>query len=139
MIVRALDANGDWIYGKGLEDYKNGNLAIAQTIVTRLKSFLGDCFFATNAGIDWFNLLGSKNELALNLAVSATILNTPNILSIEQLSIVLNSDRQITIKYKVKTTFGLVAATILQSASFFLNTEGGNTLTTEDGVPLRTE
>lgn len=107
MIVRALDSQGDWTYGKGKNDYKSGLLAIAQDIQCRVSSFLGDCFFATNEGIDYFNLLGAKNELALNLAIAATILNTDQVTGILQLGISLNANRLMTVQYRVQTALSL--------------------------------
>lgn len=111
MIVRAIDGTGDWEYGKGKNDYKSANDAVTQNIGTRLYSFLGDCFFDTAAGIDWFNFLGSKNEVGLNLAVSATILNTENVTGILQLSINLSANRNVTIRYKVQTTYSQISGT----------------------------
>jgi hypothetical protein len=106
MIVRALDVNGDWVFGIGTSAYLSGNAAIAQDIQTRLSSFLGDCFFDTGAGIDWFNLLGGKDLTALNLAVAAVILNTNNVTGGLQLSVVYNpATRSVTIKYQVQTTY----------------------------------
>lgn len=105
MIVRALDDLEDWTYGKGKNDYRSGILATAQNIQTRVSSFLYDCFFATNEGIDWFNLLGGKNQLALNLAVSTTILNTENVTGLQQLSINLDVSRVIRIIYNVQTSY----------------------------------
>lgn len=105
MIVRSIDTDGDWLFGKGLNDYKSANSAVAQDIQTRLYSFLGDCFFDLGAGINWFGFLGSKNELGLNLAVSAVILNTANVISLTQLSITLTTERVCTISYTVQTTY----------------------------------
>ena len=106
MIVRAIDGTGDWIFGIGTSAYISGNAAIAQDIQTRLSSFLGDCFFDTGAGVDWFNLLGSKNQTALNLAVAAVILNTNNVTGGLQLSVTYNAQtRNVTIKYQVQTTY----------------------------------
>lgn len=106
MIVRALDSSGDWIFGTGSNAYLSGNAAVGQDIQTRLSSFLGDCFFDTGAGIDWFNLLGGKDQTALNLAVGAVILNTNNVTGGLQLSIVYNAgSRNVTIKYQVQTTY----------------------------------
>lgn len=105
MIVRGISATGDWLFGKGRNDYKTGNEAVGQNIQTRLKSFLNDCFFATDAGIDWFNLLGNKNQIALNLAVSATILNTADVTGIQQISIFVDTSRVVRIQYNVQTTY----------------------------------
>lgn len=109
MICRAIDINGDWLFGKGKNDYKQRNDAIAQDIQTRLQSFLGDCFFDTASGIDWFNLLGSKNQIALNLAISAVLLNTPDVTGILQLSVFLDVNRLLTVQYRVQTVYSTAA------------------------------
>jgi len=106
MIVRALDITGDWEFGKGKNDYKRGLNAVQQNIKTRLMSFLGDCFFDTTAGIDWFNLLGAKDRLALELAIQSVIINTQNVTGILQLSVSESANRRITITYRVQTTLG---------------------------------
>lgn len=134
MIIRALDADGDWTFGKGKNDYVSLNDAVGQNIQTRLSSFLGDCFFSSDSGIDWFNLLGSKNQIALNLAVSAVILNTDNVLGLIELSIELDETRRLTIQYSVQTSFGTVTDTIQnETLNDILTTEDGDPLTTEDG------
>ena len=134
MIVRGLDANGDWMFGKGKNDYKSGNYAVEQSIKTRLQSFLGDCFFATDAGLDWWNLLGSKDITTLTLAVKATIFNTPNVTAIISSSVNLDRNRKITITYAVKTAYsGQSVESVVRSVSSFLLTEAGEILTTEDG------
>ena len=58
MSVRAIDDNRDWQFGQSKQSYKVGIEETAQMIKTRVLSFLGDCFFATQEGIDWLNLLG---------------------------------------------------------------------------------
>lgn len=115
MRVRALDLQGDWTFGKGQNDYKTGQAAAVELIQTRLLSFLGDCFFDSGSGIDWFGYLGGKDELSLNLAVSSTILNTPDqngnqiVTGLKQLSIVLNRQtRNISIQYQAITVFSVV-------------------------------
>lgn len=108
MIVRALDGNGDWTFGKGRNDYKKNLHAITQNIQTRLSSFLGDCFFDLSAGIDWWDLLGSKNQIGLSLAVSTTILNTYGVTGILQLQVDLNHvTRVFSVKYRVQTIFSV--------------------------------
>lgn len=114
MIVRAIDEDGDWTFGKGIEDYKSNLDALVQNIRTRLYSFLGNCFFAVNDGIDWFNLIGSKNQVGLNLAVSGTILSTAGVTSILQLSLTLNADRKITVQYNAQTVYGATGQQVFQ-------------------------
>lgn len=141
MRVRALDSNGDWEYGKGQNDYKVNRDAVQQNIQTRLSSFLGDCFFDTGAGINWFGFLGGKDQLGLNLSVSAIILNTQFVLGMIQLSIVLDPvSRNLVIRYSVNTAFGALTGTLAQTISelvfvseddFTFITEGGTVLVTE--------
>lgn len=106
MKVRAISATGDWKFGKGRNDYVKDEKAVTQCIKTRLQSFLGDCFFDVTAGIDWFNLNGSKNQQALSLAVSAVILNTPDVTALIALSSTLSQNRTMLLQYSVETVYG---------------------------------
>ncbi len=117
MRVRAIDGDHDWTFGKGRNNYKKDLAAVVQNIDTRLSMFLGDCFFALDQGIDWFNLLGTKEQLAINLAISATILNTNDVTGLLQLSTELNpTTRLYTVYYRVQTSYSTTSAT------FSLNT-----------------
>lgn len=61
MKFRVLDENWDWNYGRGIQDYTSASLAIAYDIKTKILSWYGDCFFAMEDGVDWKNILGSKD------------------------------------------------------------------------------
>lgn len=136
MRVRAIDDNNDWTYGQGQNNYKSGQNAIQQNIQTRLQSFLGDCFFNLAAGIDWFNLLGQKSLLQLQLAISAVILNTEGVSGIVSLNFDLQTDRNLIISYSV-TVYGTTQVVVgtLATANF-ITTEDGDVLTTESGGGL---
>lgn len=117
MRIRAVDGNNDWQFGKGQNDYKRGLTACVQNIATRLQEFLGDCFFNNGAGIDWLNLLGAKDQISLNLSISAIILNTEDVTGINQLSATLNPDtRNFQVEYEVQTVFGTTVAGIVLAA-----------------------
>ncbi len=116
--VRALDSSHDWLFGKGQNDYKRNNAAVIQNIDTRLNAYLGDCFFDSGAGIDWFNLLGAKDLLALKLAVAAVILNTQDVTGLLDLSISLSVARELSLSYRAATTYSVV------SSSFVLDPNG---------------
>lgn len=142
MIVRAIDSNNDWTFGKGRNNYVSNNDAIAQNIKTRLQSFLGDCFFALDQGVDWFNLLGSKNQPALELAVRAVLLNTDGVTGIVDASVDLDpGTREIVMKYTVNTIYTKTdasAAPITDTTTFLL-TEAGDILTTEQGAGIEAD
>lgn len=138
MIVRALDINGDWTFGKGRNNYLSGNAAIVQDISLRLKSFLGDCFFAIDEGIDWFNLLGSKNQVALELAVRSVILGTEGVVKLIDAQVTLEEEsRRINMRFIVSTVYtaALNTANVVGTTSLLL-TESGDVLTTESGSPI---
>ena len=116
MISRALDQNHDWTYGKGKNNYKRDKDALAQNIKTRLLSFVGDCFFALDEGIDWFNLLGSKNLGGLRLQISTCILATNGVTGIVEVSVTVGENRSVTITYNVDSIYGRVNGTVVTGA-----------------------
>ncbi len=112
MRVRQTDVNGDWNFGKGKNNYLTDNAATAQNIKTRLGSFLGNCFFDLGAGIDWFNRLGSKARLALELDISSIILNTPDVTGIVSLSTSVDpGTRNFVATYTVQTVYSIITNT----------------------------
>ena len=85
--VRPLSALGDWTMG---QNYLQGNLAIAQQVPCNVKMILGECFWATNEGINWFGFLSSEQPQALSLAIQAVVLNSINITGINSSQWALN-------------------------------------------------
>lgn len=122
MRVRALDSTGDWTYGQGQNNYLVDLPAVSQNIQTRVLSFLGDCFFDLSAGIDWFTFLGSKNEIALNLAIAAVILNTTYVTGLAQLSIDLDHDTRVfSVTYRVQTGYSTLNGAFQYSLNGFIS------------------
>lgn len=105
MTFRNLDDSHDWQFGSGRNDYVSGNQEIALNIKTRVLSFLGDCFFAINEGIDWFNLLDYRYQDKLELKVQDVIKNTPGVVAINTFDILIGANRKMTIQYSIKTIF----------------------------------
>lgn len=106
MSVRAIDTNRDWMFGQGRQSYKVGEAELGQMINTRVLSFLGDCFFATDEGIDWWNLLGRGNqkEQLLKQSIGLTILNTEGVTAINNVDI-MRRGRDVVIYYDVQTIY----------------------------------
>lgn len=102
---RTLDADGDMTFGKGLNNYSRNNAAIGLDIKTRIKSWVGDCFFDAQAGIDWWNRLGSKGQRALlEQDLRRIILQTEGVTEIVSFSTEL-VDRRFTASYTVNTVY----------------------------------
>lgn len=106
MTTRAIDKNGDWVFGKGGKSYKTGIEEIKQNIATKILEWKGDCFFDTEAGIDWLNILGTKNNTDLLRNQLLQVLSTvEEVLEIQELQFNLQN-RIFNISFSVKTTLG---------------------------------
>nr|DAJ74746.1 MAG TPA: baseplate wedge protein [Caudoviricetes sp.] len=105
MTFRNLDVNGDWSFGSGRNNYVRDEQEIALNLKTRVLSFLGDCFFATNEGIDWWNLLDYRYQDRLENSVQDVIINTPGVTGINSVDAVVGANRKIIISYNIQTIF----------------------------------
>lgn len=105
MTFRNLTASHDWTFGSGKSNYVSGNQEIALNIKTRVLSFLGNCFFATDEGIDWFNLLDYRYQDRLENEVQQVVIQTPGVTGINSIDIITTADRQIRIAYDVQTIY----------------------------------
>lgn len=106
MIIRALDGQHDFQFGKGLQTYLKNDNAIAENIQTRLLSFLNDCFFDSTAGIDWIRLLGnraSKEEIILNCR--GIILQSYGVVRVNTILINSYDNRNLNLTYDINTIF----------------------------------
>lgn len=112
MHIRAIDSGNDWQFGKGLQSYKYKNDAIMQNIKTRLLSFLNNCFFDMDAGIDWWRLLGSKNtQEEIKIKVKEMILQSYGVLSCSDVQATFtSSSRSLILSYTIKTIYSSEAS-----------------------------
>jgi hypothetical protein len=106
---RSLDASGDWVFGGGKSSYCSGNTAIQNDIKTALQIFMGECFWDTSFGVDWWNLLGGKNpsaQASIILQVRTVILGVSGVTQINSVSVSQNStSRSLSIQYNINTIF----------------------------------
>lgn len=110
MKIRATDATGDWTFGHGKSNYRVGVAAIIQDIDTALHVFLGECFWATDFGVDWWNLIGEKAPQAqqnILLQCREVIQSRVGVSKINSVSVEFSSYRRnLTLTYDVSTVFG---------------------------------
>lgn len=105
MRFRTLDGNWDWNFGRGLSDYSDEAIAIAYDVKSKILSWYGDCFFDADAGIDWKNIIGTKDQKEkLDLDVKRIILEEENVTQITffESSII---DRKYTCVVRFKTIY----------------------------------
>jgi hypothetical protein len=109
MVFREISAANDWAFGQGRGSYLTRERAVGANIKTRLLFFLNDCFFAMSTGIDWWNLLGTKNPAALNNILIQTrqvIASSEGVVRINSVTVDFDSkNRSVTINYNIDSTF----------------------------------
>ncbi len=106
MKFRRLNSNGDWHFGRGISNYATSNEAILLNCKTRLMSFKNDWFLDQNQNIDWFTILGQKNneEIIIN-EVERVCLNSEGIVNVVSVDIVKSTNRSASIEIVVNTIF----------------------------------
>lgn len=107
MRFRNLTAYGDWCFGKGRNSFLQNDEALMMNIKTRLLSFLGDCFFDTEAGIDWWNLIGGKDLKSLIASIQRVVLRSSQVKRIVDLDYTLNN-RVFSIRLSVEFADGRI-------------------------------
>lgn len=111
MKFRSLNGQ-DWNYGRGRSDYLRQKDALKENIRTRVLSWRRDCFFDTEAGVDWVNGLGNKGQRSnLEAQIRNVILQTPLVTGINSFFSTLDN-RNLSIQYEVATEFGDITDTI---------------------------
>lgn len=109
MIFRNLTADGDFTFGQGRQNYLRNDQAVALNIKTRLLSFLNDCFWAMDFGIDWWNLLGVKSPKAqanIVLQCRQMIAESFGVVRINSVEAYMDrATRRLTVKYDIDTIY----------------------------------
>lgn len=105
MIFRNLDANHDWTFGKGRNNYVTGNACVSLNIKTRILSWLNDCFFAQAEGVDWVNRLGKLGQAdMLEQDIRTIIVQTPDVVQLVDFQFQVVG-RRFSAQYTVNTRF----------------------------------
>ena len=86
MKIRRLDSNGDWDFGHSVSSYYIDNAqSVGLNIITRLREWYRDCFFALDKGIDYPTRLGSFNQKEnLDNDIQYIILNSQDVIDITE-------------------------------------------------------
>jgi hypothetical protein len=118
MTFRKLDATGDWTFGQGLSNYAQDESAVDLNIQTRLLSWVGDCFFDLQAGIDWKHRLDMGQAQILVDEIKSNLIAAYGVVAV--LSVSSNLDRvtrRLSVSYNIQTFFSpSFQQTIIQTA-----------------------
>jgi len=102
--IRAIDANNDWEFGQGLGSYRADQEGLAQNIKTKLQEWVGDCFFAADAGIDYNTRLNPNQQNLLEQDVKSLILKVEGVVELTTLSVVF-ANRTLSMSYSIRTIY----------------------------------
>jgi hypothetical protein len=109
MIIRSLTDSLDWTFGNGIQDFLFAEAAIEENIQTRLMSFLNDCFFAMQFGVDWWNLIGARNPIAQQQIIIQTrqmIIQSFGVVRINSVNATFNANtRALQVDYNIDTVY----------------------------------
>ena len=121
MKIRRLDSEGDWDYGHSISSYYIDNAqAVGLNIVTRLREWYRDCFFAMQNGIDYPTRLGSFNQKEnLDNDVQSIILNSQDVVDITEFDSTFNRDSR-----HYKCTAKVLHIYSDEALPIYFNTEG---------------
>ncbi len=104
---RALTKDGDWLYGKGQSSFSRDIDAVVLNVITRCRSWKGECFFAPAEGVDYNNFLKRGTKELLDMNVKRVILQSEGVLRLVAYESSLEKDdRKLTIKAVIQTIYG---------------------------------
>lgn len=114
MTVRRLDDETGDIVTRG-QQFISGQSEVAQTVLTRLRLFLGEYFRDVTDGTPWYEQILGKfvNLNAAEAALRARIANTPGVVRLISFSADFNiGNRQYSVTAGILTEFGLEEVTL---------------------------
>ena len=95
-LIRRLDSNDDWCYGRGKSDYSSDRDCVIQNIKTRLKEWKYNCFFNFGAGIDYKRRLGDKNQKRLlDEEIKFVVSNTDEVIAVGEIDSALDTTNRV--------------------------------------------
>lgn len=118
MKIRALDSTGDWMFGQGKGSYLAGINAVFQDIDTALQILLGEAFWNTTFGVDWFNLIGGEAPIAqqnIILQCRQMIISRIGVTKINSVTVTfVDFRRSLKVVYDISTVFGRYSNTFIK-------------------------
>lgn len=108
MKYRALDANGDYTFGRSMAEFLNNSpAAVAQAVLTRLMLAQGEWFLDTTDGTPYSTqILGTHTQPLYDQAIQERILDTPGVQSIDDYASTLDQQRNLRVAALITTVYG---------------------------------
>jgi hypothetical protein len=140
MIFRALDANGDFAFGRGKQSYFYRQDALYADIRTALLLFLRDAFWDVNSGVDWWTLCSGKQpqaELDLLFQTRKVLLSRKGVVQVNWVQSQFDRGaRKLFVQYDIDTVFSGRLNDVIDADPFAFTDNLGNFLINNDGAYL---
>lgn len=111
MRYRALDANGDYVFGPASHFLSNSPETVAQAVRTRLALFTGEWFLDIREGLDKSLILGNNTAATRDPEVQQRILGTSGVKSLLSYSSNVDARRNFTVQATIDTIYGTTTIT----------------------------
>lgn len=113
---RALDENGDMIFGHGDRDFISGLPAMAQVLKTRLSAVEGEWWEGDPHALPYYTeMIGAgatkKKQDAMDLMVINRIMDTVGVISVSEVNSTIQN-RRYHFECKVQTIYGTTVAEV---------------------------
>jgi hypothetical protein len=117
MKFRLVDEDGDWLFGSGVQSYSKDLQAVMLNVKTRILSWVRDCFFDLEAGIDWKNLLDYGMKDRLLSAIKMAAFKAEGVLRVNDLEIDITGNRTANISMSLDTIYGSEVQSVINVAA----------------------
>ena len=116
MRYRALSPSGDYTFGQGQANFLiNSPAAVAQSVMTRLKLWLGEWFLDNTEGTPWLTeVLGTGTKPLYDMAIRSRVLQTPGVTGITNYSSSLDpKSRNLSVNMTINTQYGAAPVAVV--------------------------
>jgi hypothetical protein len=105
MLFRSLSPEGDWNFGRGKVDYALDERSVELNLLTRIKSWKGNCFFDWDAGIDWTARMDKNQKADLIAELKRLIIQSYGVVGVNSVTVGEGLNRSTVVYIDVGTIF----------------------------------
>ena len=109
MIGKAIGADNDILLQNGKIAMTKDGAEVMQSVLCRLRSFKGEWFLDTTAGMPWYQEVFTRpaNLPSIEARIKAEILNTDGVDQLTRFAVVLDrTSRRLTVTFEAVTSYG---------------------------------
>lgn len=105
MLFRSLSPEGDWNFGRSKVDYALDERSVELNLLTRIKSWKGNCFFDWGTGIDWTARMDKNQKADLIAELKRLIIQSYGVVGVNSVTVGEGLNRSTVVYIDVDTIF----------------------------------